>query len=48
MDLNTFLAICGASILAICLFVMWYCDKNVYLKYNKTGNACPVKKTKTR
>jgi hypothetical protein len=48
MNLDTLLAICSAALLVICRLVMWYCEKNVYLKYNKTGNACPAKKAKAR
>ena len=48
MDLDTFFVVCCCVYLVICHIVMIWCSKNVYLKYNKTGNACPVKKTKTR
>lgn len=48
MDLDTFLAVCCCVLLVICHIGMIWCSKNVYLKYNKTGNACPSKKSITR
>lgn len=33
MTLDTFLAIAGSALVLICLFAMFYCDKNVKLKY---------------
>lgn len=48
MDLDTLLAIWCVVFLVVCHIAMIWCSKNVYLKYNKTGNACPSKKSFTR
>lgn len=46
MDLDTFLAVACLIGAVICYAIVRYCEANVYVKYNKTGNAKPISRRK--
>lgn len=46
MDFDTFLAVTALVGAAICYAILRFCDKNMYAKYNKTGNAVPIPRKK--
>lgn len=48
MDFDTFLGVVSMSGAVICYAILRFCDKNVYAKYNKTGNAAPMPKRKVK
>jgi hypothetical protein len=48
MDFDTFLAVTALVGAAISYAILRFCDKNVYAKYNKTGNAEPMPKRKVK
>ena len=48
MNFDTFLGVVSLSGAVISYALMRLCDKNVYVKYNKTGNADAVSKRKVK
>lgn len=48
MDFDTFLTVAALAVTVISYAIMHFCDKNVYAKYNKTGNAEPKPRKKRR
>jgi hypothetical protein len=42
MNFDTFLAVAALVGTFISYAILRFCDKNVYAKYNKTGNAVPM------
>lgn len=48
MNFDTFLGVVSLAGAVISYALMRLCDKNVYVKYNKTGNAEPMPKRKVK
>lgn len=48
MNADQFIVTACVVLMVATLAVMRYASTHVYLKYNKTGNACPSKKSITR
>ena len=46
MNFETFLGVVSLSGAVISYAILRFCDKNVYVKYNKTGNAEPKSRKK--
>lgn len=48
MNFETFLGVVSLSGAVICYAILRFCDRSVYAKYNKTGNAEPMSKRKVK